>query len=97
LTAFFNSKLFKYVFRDCFPELQGGTRELSKIFFEQIKVKPVSEAEEKKYFKLMEQIQKLKIEKKPTNILEVEIEKCLAEHYSLSDLEIEKVSSFSFV
>lgn len=32
LTAFFNSSLFKFCFRDSFPELQGGTRELSKIF-----------------------------------------------------------------
>ena len=38
LTAFFNSSLFKYCFRDNFPELQGGTRELSKIFFETIPV-----------------------------------------------------------
>ena len=38
LTAFFNSSLFKYCFRDSFPELQGGTRELSKIFFEKIPV-----------------------------------------------------------
>ena len=32
LTAFLNSSLFKFCFRDSFPELQGGTRELSKIF-----------------------------------------------------------------
>ena len=38
LTAFFNSSLFKYCFRDNFPELRGGTRELSKIFFETIPV-----------------------------------------------------------
>lgn len=38
LTAFFNSSLFKYCFRDSFPELQGGTRELSKIFFDKIPV-----------------------------------------------------------
>lgn len=38
LTAFFNSSLFKYCFRDNFPELRGGIRELSKIFFETIPV-----------------------------------------------------------
>ena len=38
LTAFFNSSLFKFCFRDSFPELQGGTRELSKIFFDKIPV-----------------------------------------------------------
>ena len=34
LTAFLNSSLFKFCFRDNFPELLGGTRELRKIFFE---------------------------------------------------------------
>ena len=38
LTAFLNSSLFKFCFRDSFPELQGGTRELSKIFFDKIPV-----------------------------------------------------------
>ena len=38
LTAFFNSKIFKICYRDNFPELQGGTRELSKIFFEEVKI-----------------------------------------------------------
>ena len=42
LNAFLNSSLFKYCFRDSFPELQGGTRELSKIFFDKIPVKLVS-------------------------------------------------------
>lgn len=39
LTVFFNSSIFKFCFRDAFPELQGGTRELSKIFFDKIPVK----------------------------------------------------------
>lgn len=38
LTAFLNSNVFKICYRDSFPELQGGTRELSKIFFENIKI-----------------------------------------------------------
>ena len=41
LTAFFNSNIFKICYRDCFPELQGGTRELSKIFFENICIPPI--------------------------------------------------------
>jgi hypothetical protein len=36
LTAFLNSSLFKYCFIDNFPELQGGTRELRKIFLDKI-------------------------------------------------------------
>ena len=43
LTVFFNSSIFKFCFRDAFPELQGGTRELSKIFFDKIPVKKVSD------------------------------------------------------
>ncbi len=42
LTAFFNSSLFKFCFRDSFPELQGGTREMSKIFFDKIPVLQVT-------------------------------------------------------
>ena len=38
LIAFFNSNIFKICYRDSFPELQGGTRELRKIFFEQVKI-----------------------------------------------------------
>jgi hypothetical protein len=38
LTAFFNSNIFKICYRDNFPELLGGTRELSKIFFENVKI-----------------------------------------------------------
>jgi adenine-specific DNA-methyltransferase len=43
LTCFLNSKLWAYCFRDNFPELLGGTRELRKVFMEQIKVKKVDE------------------------------------------------------
>lgn len=43
LTAFLNSSLFKFCFLDNFPELQGGTRELRKIFFDKIPVLDVSD------------------------------------------------------
>lgn len=32
LIAFCNSKIFKFAYSDNFPELLGGTRELSKVF-----------------------------------------------------------------
>ncbi len=41
LCCFFNSSLFKYCFIDNFPELQGGTREVRKIFVDKIKVKQI--------------------------------------------------------
>lgn len=43
LTAFLNSSLFKFCFLDNFPELQGGTRELRKIFFDKIPVLQVTD------------------------------------------------------
>ena len=44
LAAFLNSSLFKFCFRDNFPELLGGTRELRKIFFDKIPVKKISDS-----------------------------------------------------
>jgi hypothetical protein len=57
LTAFLNSSLFKYCFRDAFPELQGGTRELSKIFFDKIPVLVPDEETELQFKVLVEDIQ----------------------------------------
>lgn len=54
LTCFFNSKLFKYCFSDNFPELQGGTRELRKIFFDKIPVKQVTIEEEIPFAKMVD-------------------------------------------
>jgi hypothetical protein len=43
LSAILNSSLFKYCFKDNFPELLGNTYELSKIFIEKIPImKPTS-------------------------------------------------------
>lgn len=58
LTAFFNSSMFKYCFHDSFPELQGGTREMSKIFFDKIPVLVVDEKTNEKFRFLVESIQR---------------------------------------
>lgn len=58
LTAFLNSSLFKYCFRDSFPELQGGTRELSKIFFDKIPVLKITSEEEQLFIDAIDDIQK---------------------------------------
>ena len=58
LTAFLNSSLFKYCFINNFPELQGGTRELRKIFFEKIPVIEVTDAINQKFKLLVDDIQK---------------------------------------
>ena len=57
LNAFLNSSLFKYCFRDSFPELHGGTRELSKIFFDKIPVKLVSLEQNEIFRKIVNSVQ----------------------------------------
>ena len=58
LTAFLNSSLFKFCFADKFPELQGKTRELSKIFMDEIPVMKVNDDEEARFLKIVEATQK---------------------------------------
>ena len=58
LTAFFNSNIFKICYRDNFPELLGGTRELSKVFFEQIKIPNIQEIEKIDFETFVEDVQK---------------------------------------
>ena len=57
LTAFLNSSLFKSCYKNNFPELLGGTRELRKIFFDKIPVIQVSDDIDKKFKEAVEDIQ----------------------------------------
>ncbi len=82
LTAFLNSSLFKYCFRDSFPELQGGTRELSKIFFDKIPVIQVNEQIEKRFSTLVDNIQQ-----EYTKQRAIEIDTLIFELYELSEEE----------
>ncbi len=58
LTAFLNSSLFKFCFFDNFPVLFGGSRELSKIFFDKIPVFEVDDAVDAEFRELVLDIQK---------------------------------------
>lgn len=58
LTAFLNSNIFKICYRDNFPELQGGTRELSKIFFDQVKIPNIQHIINEDFDILVDDIQK---------------------------------------
>ena len=60
LTAFFNSNIFKICYRDNFPELQGGTRELSKIFFEQVKIPDIEDIINIDFDILVDDVQELR-------------------------------------
>ena len=85
LTILFNSNLFKYCFRDNFPELLGGTRELRKIFFDKIPIKTVTENEEQEFNQLMD---KITSKSHNINILEKEANDLIYKHYNLSKEEI---------
>ena len=84
LTAFLNSSIFKFCFLDKFPELQGGTRELRKIFFDKIPVLEISDEENIKFQSLITEIQnEYKREKA------IQIDKRLFELYGLTKEECE--------
>ena len=89
LTAFLNSSLFKYCFRDSFPELQGGTREMSKIFFDKISVIKVDDSTEKIFERLIENIQQNYTKGKA-----ISIDQQLFDLYNLTD---EERSTIGFV
>ena len=57
LTAFLNSSLFKFCFFDNFPVLFGGSRELSKIFFDKIPVLEVDDTTDAEFRELVLDIQ----------------------------------------
>ena len=91
LTAFLNSSLFKYCFRDNFPELQGGTRELSKVFFDKISVINVSIETNVEFKKLISGIKK---NNKSNKEIELKIDELI---YDLYDLSIDERNEIGFI
>lgn len=89
LVSFFNSFLFKFCFRENFPELIGGTRELSKVFFEKIPVKPITEEQEQPYREIVQKISTLKKADTSADIshLEAELNQMIYEYYGISEEE----------
>lgn len=97
LTAFLNSNLFKYCFRDSFPQLQGGTRELSKIFFEKIPVKEVSDSINKLFEEKVSKLQKAIASNMECNSIEIEIDDMILDLYNLTTIEKNYIKSFSII
>lgn len=97
LTAFLNSNLFKYCFRDSFPQLQGGTRELSKIFFEKIPIKEVSDSTNKLFEEKVFKLQKAIASKMECNSIEIEIDDMILDLYDLTTIEKNYIKSFSII
>ncbi|ADG72616.1 Eco57I restriction-modification methylase domain-containing protein [Brachyspira murdochii] len=91
LTGILNSKVSHFWIRWNCPELQGGTRELSAIFFANI---PIPEADSKtknNITKLVDQIIILKKQDKDTTALEKQIDEIVYSLYGLSDEEVKVV------
>ncbi len=87
LVAFLNSSLFKYCFKDNFPELLGGTREVRKIFFDKIPVKQVDDSVDEKFNQIITEIQNKKENGLNTLYLEKEVDQMIFDVYDLTDDE----------
>ena len=97
LTAFLNSKLFKFCFRDSFPELLGGTRELRKIFFDFIPVRKVNEETNKLFKGFIDEIFKKKSKGESTKELEDKIDDEIFKLYDITIPEITLIKSSEVV
>ncbi len=87
LTAFFNSSLFKYCFRENFPMLQDDTRELQKRCFETIPVIPINDKVNQIFSDKITEVQALKNKDINTKNLEIEIDNLIFDLYNLTEYE----------
>jgi len=93
LTAFLNSKLFRFCFEETFPELQGNTRELNKVIFETIPIKEITD--ETPFIERVSEILALK-KNNPladTTDLENQIDQLVYKLYDLSEEEIKIIEN----
>ena len=91
LISFLNSSLFKFCYRDNFPELLGGTRELRKIFFDKISIrKPTSEINDKCQ-SLIVQIQNNIEQNKEIHQIEIELDNLIFEYHELTNFEQKEI------
>ena len=86
LTAFFNSSIFKFCFRDSFPELQGGTRELSKIFFDKIPVLEITDEINEEFRDVVNKLQAIYAKEDA-----IKIDSMLSDLYNLTASEREYI------
>ena len=106
LLGVLNSWVFDFAFKDYFPELQGGTRELRKVFFETLPIPQIPAEEQAPFINLVEQMlaaQKAahseniltdtdkKLHQQRIKILDKQIDKLVYELYDLNEEEIKIV------
>ena len=82
LTSFLNSSIFKFCFLNNFPELQGGTRELRKIFFDKIPIIRVSDEIDERFVRLV-----IDMQYNPSNETAKEIDGLIFDLYDLTKEE----------
>lgn len=95
LSAILNSKIFRFCFANNFPELQGNSKKMLKVIFEQIPIKKIIEEEQQPFIEKVNQILSLKKENPEvdTTALEAEIDTLVYKLYNLTDEEISIVEN----
>jgi hypothetical protein len=91
LVGMFNSKLFRFCFEDEFPELQGNSRELNKVVFDQIPIKEIDPKSEKLFEQLTKKILTLRKENVESTFYENKIDALVFYLYGLTELEMLQV------
>lgn len=93
LCSFLNSKLFKFCFKENFPELLGETRELRKVFFDIIPVKEVSDDINKQFEELIENYITSTSKNKNRDDIDTIINESIYKLYSIDDNEKDLIES----
>ena len=95
LTAFFNSRIFRFCFLSNFPNLGEDRREMRKVFFEHISVKYLNQSQQLPFLNLVNRIIAAKNDSKivDSTSLEAEIDKLFYELYELNETEVELVKA----
>ncbi|WP_396152147.1 Eco57I restriction-modification methylase domain-containing protein [Flavobacterium sp.] len=95
LVCLLNSKLFKFCFESDFPELQGNSKKMIKVVFEQIPLKYISVKDQQPFITKVDEILAIK-QSNPTadtSALEREIDFMVYGLYGLSEGEINIVEN----
>jgi hypothetical protein len=95
LVGYLNSKLFKFLYLETFPELQGNSRELRKIFMETIPFKSIEDDVNEKFKIKVDKIIELKKQNplNDTSDLESEIDTFVYQLFELTSEEIKIIES----
>ncbi|MBN1199797.1 MAG: Eco57I restriction-modification methylase domain-containing protein, partial [Bacteroidales bacterium] len=91
LTGILNSSLFKFTFKDRFPELLGDTREVRKVFVEKIPIKKPTEAIESEVSGLVDLIMDVKRHGEDSNEIERQLDLLIYHYYQLTEEEIQLI------